>query len=167
MFPSVLVWVRQQGAWKLHPYNSIAQNCLLLPFWLKFNKYFEDHAVTPGTKPADILAFTVTSHQIHTLRHTCTHQPLSGIPAGHFLFPFTWQISHYNRKTHNLSPNSSHSAQILHILGSLSNQTKYFWYGPHASQTFYHLYFHHAILHFLLQHTTIQSIAFSKFYVQV
>ena len=23
-FPSVYVWVRQLGAWKLHPYNSIA-----------------------------------------------------------------------------------------------------------------------------------------------
>ena len=34
MFPLVSVWVRQQGAWKLHPYNFIAQNCLLLPFWL-------------------------------------------------------------------------------------------------------------------------------------
>ena len=34
MFPLALVWVRQQGAWKLHPYNFVAQNCLLLPFWL-------------------------------------------------------------------------------------------------------------------------------------
>ena len=24
-FPSVYVWVRQLGAWKSHPYNSIAQ----------------------------------------------------------------------------------------------------------------------------------------------
>ena len=24
-FPSVYVWVRQLGAWKLHPYNPIAQ----------------------------------------------------------------------------------------------------------------------------------------------
>ena len=27
VFPSLCVWVRQQGAWKLHPYNSIGQTC--------------------------------------------------------------------------------------------------------------------------------------------
>ena len=76
--------MRQQGAWKCHPYNSVAQNCLLLPFWLKF-KNLEDHAVAANTQPTDILAFTVTSLTIHTCSHTCTHQLLSGIPKDIFL----------------------------------------------------------------------------------
>ena len=42
MFPSVYVWVRQWAAWKLHPYNSIAQHMFsfvyqnLCPFGPKF-----------------------------------------------------------------------------------------------------------------------------------
>ena len=44
MFPSVYVWVRQLGALKLHPYNSIAQICILfmkfVPIWHSFGKIY-------------------------------------------------------------------------------------------------------------------------------
>ena len=60
MFPSVLVWVRQQGAWKLHPYNSIAQNCLLLPFQLKLNKILRTMQL--------LLTHNLLTH-LHSLSH--------------------------------------------------------------------------------------------------
>ena len=44
MFPLVYIWVRQWGAWKLHPYNSDAQKfiyyhviCLFGSFWNKIH----------------------------------------------------------------------------------------------------------------------------------
>ena len=39
MFPLVSVWVRQQGAWKLHPYNFVIQNCLLTVILTKPDKF--------------------------------------------------------------------------------------------------------------------------------
>ena len=44
MFPLVYVWVRQRGAWKLHPYNSNAQKLLfyhvICPFSSIWNKSY-------------------------------------------------------------------------------------------------------------------------------
>ena len=44
VFPSVYVWVRQWGAWKLHPYNSDAQKpifyhvvCTFSSIWNKLH----------------------------------------------------------------------------------------------------------------------------------
>ena len=44
VFPLVYVWVRQWGAWTLHPYNSIAKMHVLiqiLPIWPKFETHCE------------------------------------------------------------------------------------------------------------------------------
>ena len=44
MFPLVYVWVMQQGAWKLHPYNSIAKmhnHMQIFPIQPKFETHCE------------------------------------------------------------------------------------------------------------------------------
>ena len=116
--------VRQQKAWKLHPYNSIAQNYLLLPFHLNF-KNFEDHAVAANIQPADILAFAVSSLKIHTCSHTCTHQPLSSIPKDIFFLHLTGPL--LQQETYNLLPNfnPSYSAQISHFRFTLTSKNTF------------------------------------------
>ena len=107
MFPLVSVQVRQRGAWKLHPYNFIAQNCLLLLFWLHFYKLWGWEIAT------DTCAFTITLHQI------CTQTYLYSLPSypatiGYFLFLFfTRHIPHYNRNTYTLLYKTYHTKVLL------------------------------------------------------
>ena len=66
MLPFVLVWVRQWGAWKLHPYNFIAQNWLLLPSWHNLNKIWRPMNIATNMKHAEIPSncntHTITLH---------------------------------------------------------------------------------------------------------
>ena len=51
VFPLVFVWVREQGAWKLQPYNSIAKIHIfllikILPIWLSLKFCSHDVCVS-------------------------------------------------------------------------------------------------------------------------
>ena len=109
MFPLVSVWVRQWGAWKHHPYNFIAQECVLLPFWLHFDKLWGcercywhmciHNNITPDSH-MDTLVLTAF------------------LPHYHMIFSlslFTRHIPHYNRNRHTHYYTSFTTLQILLI----------------------------------------------------
>ena len=96
-FPLVLVQVRQQGAWKLHPYNSIAKNCQLLAI-LALIQNFEVHAVS-------ILAHNLQVSFIHSpitkgsyTKPYLYSQALAQHLRRHLFFP--WQVTHYKKGKH-------------------------------------------------------------------
>ena len=142
-FPFVIVWV-WRGAWKLHPYNFVTQNCLLLPFWLNFNNNFlwTMKLLLPRTH-ADMLAFTVTLHQIHTQ------------PYLYSLTSYTATVAHFLHLTHS-------SLQWEHNTHYYTNSKtlKYFLIWTTCFMIFSLSIFNHTfVLHLTLQHTAMHSFA--------
>ena len=129
MFPLVSVQVRQQGAWKFQPYKFIAQNCLLLPFWLNITKPFEAPEIDANTTHADMLAFTLTLHQIHT-------QPYWYLPPS-----YTTTIGYiyiFSSPDTFLTTTGTHTHYYTNF-----KTLKYFWHGPHVPWNFTtHIYPH-------------------------
>ena len=130
--------MRQWGAWKLHPYNSIAQNY----FYCHFGSTLKILRTMQLLLTYNPLTYLHSQSNHSGFTSTVTLVLTSPYPAyQRTFFFFTWQVPHYNRKTYNLLPNlnPSHSAQILHILGLLSHQKilLLIWYEPHPSWNFF------------------------------
>ena len=159
MFPSVLVWVRQQGAWKLHPYNSIAQNCLLLPFWLKLNKILRTMQLLLTHNLLTYFAFTVTSLKIHTLylyspapiQHTKGH--FSSLDR--FLTTTGTHTNYYQALTHH----TMHNTAYFRITLRLNKILLMLWHGPCAFMDFFLFPLHiPTMLSYIPYSSTLQHI---------
>ena len=90
---------------------------------------------------ANMLAFTVTLHQIHT-------QPYLYSPTS-----YTATIGYFLHLTHS-SLQQEHIHIIIQVL-----KCKYFWYAPHVPWNFPSIFNHTFVLHFTLQHITMHSFA--------
>ena len=66
MFPLVSVWVRQRGAWKLHPYNFVIQNCLITVIPTKPDKFEATNCYCHLCIYNNLLILTTTSPHCHT-----------------------------------------------------------------------------------------------------
>ena len=66
MFPLVLIWVRQQGAWKLHPYNFVIANCLITVILTKPDKFEAPNSYCHPCIYNNLLLLTTSLPHCHT-----------------------------------------------------------------------------------------------------
>ena len=81
MFPSVYVWVRHWGAWKLHPYTSDAYKSVLYhkdcPFGSIWNMF---HTQKIFAVMMRLVTITVTTKLVEASQHHCSTNTMLAVP---------------------------------------------------------------------------------------
>ena len=140
MFPLVSVLVRQRGAWKLHPYNLLPRSVYYCHSGYNLTN-FEAHEIAADMTHADMHAFTITLHQIHTQMYLCS-SPSYLATIGYF---FTRHVPHYNRNTY----------MLLYKLYNIKILLTWTMCPMKFSHSYLTTLF---VLHFTPQHTMMDSI---------